>query len=131
MLPTAGRDKDTHYGDVVDTLGASEAEYTINLGAFPAQWKLNAKVQESADGATDWTDITGAAIEELDGADDDAVVSIAVRVSGRAAGSRRRYQRLVLVISGVLSGTAEVGATVDLFKPDGAPVANTPASVLV
>lgn len=117
-------------GSAIDTLGFDEANYTVPTGAIDAGITgVDVKIQESADGSTGWADITGAAIVSLDGADDGAIPAIGIRIGGRAAGTRKRYQRPVLVVAG--TGNAVCGVVCDLTSPHKAPVTNTPASVLV
>jgi len=128
-IQPASRAAGTVNGDAIDTAGFSDIVYTIAAGAIDAGITgVDVKIQESADGSTGWADITSAAIASLDGDDDGAVPTIGVRCGGRAAGTRKRYQRAVLVVAG--TGNAVCGVVCHLTQPSSAPVTNTPVSVL-
>ena len=81
-------------GDAVDTLGFATAVLTVSAGATDftdEDETYSFSVEESEDGDSDWTAISGATAEVTEG---DEVKLI--RLEGLNTGSRKRYLRAVL-----------------------------------
>ncbi|MEP0848131.1 MAG: hypothetical protein HRF50_15075 [Phycisphaerae bacterium] len=128
-IQPASRTAGTVNGGAQDTDGYAEASFILTTGAIDAGiTNVSIAIEESADGSTGWTAITGAATVALDGDGDGAIPTVAVRLSGRAAGTRKRYLRPVLTVAG--TGNAVAGVVLVLNNASNAPVTNTPASVL-
>ena len=114
-------------GASVDAKEFAEARLTGFGGAIASGLTTTVKAQESADGSTGWTDITGATMSFAD-TDDDSVKTVAIRLLG---GTRKRYLRAVVTVA---SGTGSnlFGAWIDLGSPHGGqrkPVQTDEASV--
>jgi len=106
-------------GEAVDTRGFGDAVAIVGVGSTtgtPDSFTVNAKVQESADGSTGWTDISGAAIVAVTAADKNG--EIAVSISKRVASLR--YIRLVVTPAFVAGTSPKVGVTgtIVLGNPD-------------
>ena len=89
--------------EAVDTMGYNTAMVVIEVGAAsgsPTAQTVDAKVQESDDGSTGWTDVDGAAITQITADDQSALI----RVEGLGTG-RKRYLR-VLATVGFTGGTS-------------------------
>jgi hypothetical protein len=78
-----------------------------------------AKVQESADGATGWTDIAGAAFAQVTSASDDSIYVGTIRMEG----PRLRYLRAVAVVA---TAACLAAVQIHLGRPVSLP-AQTPA----
>lgn len=116
-------------GGAVDTAGFSSAMAIFENGAAtgtPDSYTVDGKIQESADGSTGWTDVTGATITQIT-ADNK---SAQVRIEGLGT-SRKRYLRAVATPAFVngTSPKALVSALIVLGRARSAPVSNsaTPA----
>lgn len=106
-------------GTAIDTEGYSDAVAIVTVGATtgtPDSFTVAAKVQESADGSTGWTDVTGAAIATVTAASKTG--EIAVPIASRAAAAR--YIRVVVTPAFVNGSTPAVGvgAIVVLGNPE-------------
>lgn len=91
----------TRTGSAIDRLGYHSCVLSVQSGATsgsPTSFTLDAKLQDSADGSTDWTDIADAAITALTAADSTGKVHVDL------AGARR-YVRVSQTIAFV-GGTA-------------------------
>ena len=83
---------------------------TGDLGGSPSAQSLDAKLQDSADGSTDWTDITGAAVTQIVAADTEARVDVnligvrryirVVRVAAFTGGITPTFDAATLVVLG-------------------------------
>lgn len=62
----------------VDTAGYTEVNFIVTLGVMAASSTCDFKVQESADGSTGWTDLTGTASTQAVNTDDDKQVGISI-----------------------------------------------------
>ncbi|MDX2200796.1 MAG: hypothetical protein SF069_17700 [Phycisphaerae bacterium] len=105
-------------GTAVNTAGFRNATLTVQVGDITTGSLVDVKVQESADGSTGWTDVTGAAIVQLSGdGGDNAIARLDLNLQ-----SRKQYLRSVLTptTSAVIAAT-----TFTLYRPDGM-VANYP-----
>lgn len=128
-IQPASRAAGTVNGAAQDMDGFGEASFILQTGAIDAGiTDVSVAIEESDDGSTGWTAITGAETTALDGDDDGAIPTVAVRLAGRAAGTRKRYLRPVLTVAG--TGNAVAGVALVLSDALTAPVTNTPASVL-
>lgn len=113
-------------GAAVDTEGFGDAVAIVTVGATtgtPTSFTVDGKVQESADGSTGWTDVTGAVITAVTVASKTA--EIAIDTDKKALS--KRYIRLV-VTPAFVGGTAPtigVAGVVVLGKPDRGPVSNS------
>lgn len=95
-------------GTAVDTIGFGDAMAVISIGATtgtPTSFTVNAKVQESADGSTGWTDKTGAAI--VAGTVASKVAQIPISIAKSAAS--KRYVRLVITPAFVAGTSPAIG----------------------
>ena len=88
-------------GAAQDTVAYDEANWILQTGAIDAGiTDVHVAIEESDDGSTGWTAIGSASSVVIDGDDDNAIPTIGIRLGGRAAGARKRYQRPVLTIAG-------------------------------
>jgi hypothetical protein len=103
-------------GPAIDRLGFLSAVLHVGTGdvsGSPSAQTVDAKLQESADGATGWTDISGAAISQITSANAQAEKDVSL--SGA-----KRYIRAVVTVSftGGTSPTIGAAATVVLGGKD-------------
>lgn len=108
-------------GAAIDRLGFQSAVLQVANGAAagaPTSYTVDAKLQESADGSTGWTDISGAAITQITADNSDEYVDV------NLAGAKR-YIRVVATTAfvGGTSPTVPVAATVVLDGAAEKPVA--------
>lgn len=113
-------------GSAVDMEGYGEAMVVVSNGAAlgsPSSFTFNAKVQESADGSTGWTDIAGAAIVAV--TTGNRTAEIPVEQLKRAAS--KRYIRVVATpaLSGGSTPTLPISAIVLLGRPERGGVGNS------
>lgn len=113
-------------GTAIDLEGYGEAVVIVSNGAVsgsPSSYTFDAKVQESADGSTSWTDITDAEIVQVTA--DDKTGEIAIEHAKRAAS--KRYIRVVATaaITGGTSPLLPIAAHVLLGRPERAAVGNS------
>lgn len=104
-------------GAAVDSLGYGNLMAVVEVGATtgtPGSFSVAAKVQESADGSTGWTDITGAAITSITAADKSAQIGV-YDISGK---TRLRYYRVVVTPAFVGGTTPAVGISAHLMLGD-------------
>lgn len=115
----------------IPTDGYDEATVLFNFGAIAAGvTPIDASVYEADSTGGAGTKITGSDIVTMaDGDDDNALVSVNVRLGGRAAGTRKKYIRPHLVLGG--AGNADCAITVILSKAKNTPTVNSPVSVNV
>jgi hypothetical protein len=125
----ASRSAASVQGTAIDTAGFDEANYVLALGAVTDTITADLEIQESDSVNGPFVKITGAEIVRLVGTDDNKVAGVGVRIGGRAAGTRKRYQSPYLTIA--QAGTALCGVTCILSGAQSQPVVNSPASVLV
>lgn len=106
-------------GVAVDTEGYGDGMIVVSVGAAtgtPDSFTVAAKVQESADGSTNWTDISGSAIATVTAASKTGEIALAL--NSRAAAMR--YVRVVATPAFV-NGTSPkiaIGAVVLLGSPE-------------
>lgn len=88
----AGTDLAEVNGDAIDARGYGRALFVLELGAVTAAATLSLQIQESADGANDWTDISGAGFADTvaTGKSDDTIL---VDVPVTKGYLRYQYQR--------------------------------------
>lgn len=108
-------------GAAIDRLGFQSAVLQVANGVAtgaPTSYTIDAKLQESADGSTGWTDISGAAITQITADNSDEYVDV------NLAGAKR-YIRVVATTAfvGGTSPTVPVAATVVLDGAAEKPVA--------
>lgn len=113
-------------GVAVDTSGFGDGVVVITVGAAtgaPTAQSVAGKLQESADGSTGWTDITGAAITAI--TTNDKTSEIKVALNSRVA--HLRYIRAVVTptLTGGTTPTIPVSAVVILGNPEYGAVANS------
>ncbi len=97
-------------GTSIDRLGFESCIVGVGVGA--TSFTVDAKVQDSTDGSTNWADITGAAMTQIVSAD--SVGKIALDLRGA-----KRYIRVV-VTPGFTGGTSPdvlVSAVASLAEP--------------
>jgi len=105
----------TANGIAVDTDRFDDAQAILDVGAVTGTSPtLDTKFQESADGSSGWTDITGATIAQITTADQHKTLGINLR-------SVKRYIRAVATITGT-SPTFQTGLSVNLGTTDKYPV---------
>ncbi len=92
----------------IDTQKFRQAAFYVNLADKGAAGTLDYKIQESDDGSTGWTDVSGAAITQLT-ANGTARVSVNVNATGRG-----RYLRAVMTVGG---NTVDAGSLCVLSCP--------------
>lgn len=86
----------TANGSSVDTKGYNSAAFSLEVGAVSGTSPtLDVKIQESADGSTNWADVSGAAFTQVTAANNSQIL----RVEGLGT-SRKRYLRAVATIAG-------------------------------
>lgn len=122
----ASRSAGTVDGSAIDTNGFDAVTFQIVCGDIGAGGTVDAKIQESADGSTNWADITGAAITQLGATDDNKLPTIDVAVGGRA--NRKRYLRAEVVTA---IATVAFGVVAALYEPEAVPQTQTVAAVVV
>jgi hypothetical protein len=103
----------------VDRLGFDSCVLAAQTGAAsggPTALTLAAKLQESADGSTNWTDVPGAAIEPL--TSENGVARVNVRLP-----TAKRYLRVAETVSFTGGSSPTLGAcsTIVLCGPDEIP----------
>lgn len=113
-------------GSAIDMEGYGEAVVVVSNGAAtgaPSSYTFNAKVQESADGSTAWTDITGAAIVAITA--NNQTAEIPVEQTKRAAS--KRYIRAVITpaLTGGSTPALPISAHVLLGRPERGGVGNS------
>lgn len=85
-------------GIAVDTQGYEEAVALLEVGAVSGTSPtLDVKIQESADGSTGWTDITGKAFTQVTVSDNEQKLKLDLQAK---QGARKRYIRAVATIAG-------------------------------
>lgn len=108
MLAIAGgllpldRAAGTYTSSVVDLQMFRRVLVTIQTGALAAGATLNAKLQASADGSTDWQDVTGKAITALADTADGKYVRINLQAEENkitADSQPRRYMRVSVTVA--------------------------------
>ncbi|HUT58055.1 MAG TPA: hypothetical protein VNA25_09430 [Phycisphaerae bacterium] len=99
-----------------DCAGYNHATFILGLGVTDTT--VDAKLQESDASGSGYADITGAAITQLSGTDDDSVAAIEVDLTG----PRKRYLKPVITVGAGSSGAA-LGAYMVLSRADAAPPA--------
>lgn len=105
----------TTNGPAVDTNGFDDAQVTLDTGASSGTSPtLDVKVQESADGSTGWTDITGAAFTQITADDKHQSLGLNLRTI-------KRYIRAVATLAGT-SPTFITSISVNLGTTDNYPV---------
>lgn len=109
----------TRNSAAIDRLGFDSCVLAAQTGAAsgsPSALTLAAKIQESADGATGWADITDAAIEPLTA--ENSVARVNVRLP-----AAKRYLRVVETVgfTGGSSPTIGASSTIVLCGPDEIP----------
>ncbi len=105
-----------------DCSGWNHATFILNLGATDTT--VDAKLQESDVSGSGFGDITGAAITQLSGTDDDKAVAIEVDLTG----PRKKYLKPVITVGNGSTG-AQVAANIVLTRGDKSP-ANAAAAGL-
>lgn len=113
-------------GAAIDMEGYGEGMVVVTNGAAtgtPTSFTFDAKVQESADGSTAWTDVTGASIVQVTTANKTA--EIAVEQLKKAAS--KRYIRVVATPAfvGGSTPTLLISAHVLLGRPEQGNVGNS------
>ena len=113
-------------GSAVDMEGYGEGMVVVSCGATtgtPASFTFNAKVQESDNGTSGWTDIAGAAIVAVTAVNKTGEIS--VEQLKRAAS--KRYIRPVLTpaLTGGTAPTLLISAHVLLGRPERGNVGNS------
>lgn len=100
-------------GTAVDTLGYDAIVAALQCGTLIAGGTVVAKLQESDDGSTNWTDITDAALPTLSfaGGHSAQVHLIDLRLGGRA--NRKRYIRMHIVVA---TQNAPLAAVAHLYQ---------------
>jgi len=126
VLP-ASRSAGTVDGSGIDVSAMDEALFTFVVGDIGASTTFDGKIQESDDNST-FTDITSGAIVQLGATDDNKSPTINVRISGRAAGTRKKYLRARCVVGG--SNAVIYGVDAKLKAKTG-PQTNSPVTVFV
>lgn len=105
----------TNTADPIDLLGFNAATVVINTGAIVSDGDFTAKLQESEDGSTDWTDVDAAHLSGAFPGSLEANATVKVGYIGY-----RRYIRTVLTKN---SGTSiAAGVTIVKGHPADAPV---------
>jgi hypothetical protein len=107
-------------GAAIDRLGFEEALVVVNSGENGAGGTVDAKVQESEDGSTGWTDIAGAAFTQITEANDNTVYAGRLNLVGR-----KRYLRVVAVVA---TAACDLGVDVILGAAKQLPVAQVNAA---
>lgn len=113
-------------GVAIDTTGFDNLMVSVEVGATtgtPTSFTVAAKVQESDDGSTSWTDVTGAAITTITAIDKSAQISV-VNTSGK---TRKVWYRVVVTPAfvGGTTPTVAVAAIALLGGAERGPVANS------
>lgn len=105
----------TTNGIAIDTNGFDDAQAVLDTGARTGTSPtLNVKIQESTDGSTGWTDISGAVFAEITAADQHKSLGINLRTV-------KRYIRYVFTLAGT-SPTFLTSASFNLGTTDKYPV---------
>lgn len=118
--------------NAIDTKGYNSAMFVVSIGTATGTtsavtFTLNAKIQESADGATGWTDVEGAAITTVTTVSGSPSAKTAeIRVEGLGT-SRERYLQCVISTSVTPSVDARIpcGAIALLGRAYQEPVDNS------
>lgn len=83
-------------GSSVDTLGYNSAAFILEVGAVSGTSPtLDVKIQESADGSTGWTDVSGATFTQVTAANNSQILRVE-----DLNNTRKRYLRAVATIAG-------------------------------
>lgn len=106
-------------GVAIDTEGYADAMAVVMVGATtgsPSSFTVDAKVQESANGTSGWTDISGAAITQVTAAAKTGEIAIPLRQRS----AHLRYVRVVITpaFSGGSTPTVGISASVILANPE-------------
>jgi hypothetical protein len=115
-------------GESIDTAEYQDAMFVVNVGntfGTPTSMTINTKIQHSATGTGDWSDITGATMTEITS----AFVTGELKLDIGKAGIKR-YVRLITVVTLTAGTTPTVGvdAIALLGTPTYAPVGNALAA---
>lgn len=109
----------------VDLSKFHEAAFILLVGAIDST--VDFKLQESADGSSNWSDVSGKAITQLSGSDDSKQVLVNLKAEELAAG--KRYVRGLVTLG---NGTSQTICAVALgLKPHFGPAADDKAATLV
>lgn len=107
-------------GPAIDCRQFGQLLIALMLGTMGTNATIDCKVQESADGSTGWTDVSGAAFTQKN----QAVVDDSDKTFQGSVGcqNRQRYMRVVMTV-----GTAASDVAVDaiLLDPQEAPITPT------
>lgn len=95
VLGAAGSAVATVTGAAINTAGYAAALVVLAAGAFTATGTLACKVQDSADGSTDWQDVSGAAFTGLIDSTDVTCKVGRLKLDGNNV---RQYIRIVTVV---------------------------------
>jgi len=102
-------------GGYVDATGWQRLAFLLGVGQIDTT--VDAKVQES-DNGTDWVDVAGAEITQIDADGDNSEVELDVDLT--AAGRKRYYRLLVTVGAGATGAALAVWAILSLYNPQAA-----------
>lgn len=110
----------TTSGAAIDRLGYHSAVLMLMVGSpsgAPTSFTVDAKLQESADGSTGWTDVSGGAVSQITSANSQAEVNLNLV-------GLKRYIRAVVTVSftGGTSPAIPVVACVVLGYGDSLPI---------
>lgn len=114
-------------GGAVDRAGFQTAKVNLHVGAHDrttGDETLDVKIQGSADGATGWTDLTGASFAQIGNVVPDATKGNAYTMSLNLKDVNYRYIRAVGTVGGTTPSTA-YSVNVELFNPNRKPVTQT------